>query len=446
MNKYGFEYMPNAKADVVDYSKVDTTGDNAVHSRWKEEADEVVMDSLKNNKDKDLIMRGYVPSTITYNAKDESEYKRGVKRLISRRKLTGGVITTQEGQTLINDKLQQRINQLNQLQASAWGSPTKSLSSVLPPPPTSDFAPFENAMVSLVDAVQTGAINSDLIEAVNKANSSLIQVGAVIPPTKIADYIQINSNIYYSILSLLSDLQSAGKFSLSAERKRILETLKKSIKRQEKLLYILNDNVYESVPSKQMLLQAEREKLIPKAIESLKSEGALGLSALAQRKLLPPTQPMALKENLRTTEAKKYLSRMNLPPPPMSESYSQGFRTAQAQEYAAKQGSGRKVGGINTQALAMRNAQVLETSARLRNAANKLGSRSIISGGASLQDIRKQSGTSPIATIISNMQKGMTINMKDIPEATTKEDALLKISYGFPVTQKEQRLAGAVNR
>jgi len=229
--------------------------------------------------------------------------------------MVGGTVSTQDGQRLINDRLQQRIIQLNALDASAWGSPTRQLSAVLPAPEPEDTYPIDSAMIVLADAVQTGAITGDLIDAVNKANSAIIQVGAILTDEQIAGLLQVNSNIYYSVLALLSDVTgTAGKFSLSAERKRILEAVKSGLLRQEKVLQLLNKNVYESTRDKQILLQQERGSLLKESSALLREKGAYGIKSIASRKVSQfPETASAVAENRRTQEAQRLLARQGLP-------------------------------------------------------------------------------------------------------------------------------------
>jgi hypothetical protein len=304
LNTRGYHMARRPVAKYDPFLETPRTPAQDVQQSWRAEAAQRVMDGLHNNATKDRLLTGHLPSSITYNGRTP------------RGNLRGGTIKTPQGQRLLNNQLGQRITQLNTLAASAWGSPTQQLSSVLPPAPATMTAAMDNAFVALSDAVQTGSVDRSLLEGLNAANSALLNVGASLYPEQIAQYIRYNDQLQLSVEALLDNVISAstGAYALPTDKKKILTTLDSGLKRQRKVLEKLNDNVYASVADKKLLLNSSRSQLVTQAFGLLEQRGPLGVVSTATRPLPPTTQLLARRAaSERSRAAQDYLTRIRDP-------------------------------------------------------------------------------------------------------------------------------------
>lgn len=312
LNYKGFQSPPEPIFKSADYPKYPLGESGAVHERWGDDARLQALQFVANNHSKDKILRGLVPSTNTVNRRNSKKPLYRSPEYMSGSALCGGVVTTREGQALLSDKLKQRIQSLNDLDASAWGSPTKEVSSVLAPPSGLETQALDDAFVELADAVQSGYINSALIDSLRKANTSIIQIGPYLDPNQIADYIRINDSLQNSVLALKETSASAGPTGISGETKRLLTSVTQGLKRQRKLLEELNKKAYYSVADKQLLLSNAQSKLLPTEISDIRKTPTtvFGLQTTA-------TAPVG-DVGERSRIAREYLAKIRAPPKAVS--------------------------------------------------------------------------------------------------------------------------------
>jgi hypothetical protein len=295
-----------------------------VHKKWSNEAHVRVRDYVSNNVSKDRTIRGYKPSTLNVNRRNTKkplyvapEYMNAMGSNLyysGQRMLSGGVVTTPEGQALLNDKLQQRIDSLNTLDASAWGSPTAEVSSVLPPPTNLETQTIDESFVQLADIVQSGFITSAVVDSLAKANSSLLQIGAYLSPEQILDYVRINDSLQLSVRAIKETGVTTGDYGVKGEAKRLLTILASNLKRQRKVLEALTKIAYMSLSEKQLYLSSVRSELLPAELTAIRgipssvfgleqaarSRGVAGQPAAAQASAdFRGTQARALREQMR---------------------------------------------------------------------------------------------------------------------------------------------------
>lgn len=305
LNYKGFQSPPQPKMRVEDYLKYPEGESGRVHSSWGADAHKKAMEFVENNRRKDAILRGYIPSTNTVNRRDSKKplYRSPEYADALGSKLYGGVVTTREGQQLLVEKLQQRIQSLNDLDASAFGAPSKEVSAVLAPPTGLETQPIDDAFVELADSIQSGYINPSTISALQKANSAIVAVGPYLDSNQIAEYIRINDTLTQSVFALQDVGAERGAAAVSAESKRLLNTLQQGLERQRKLLEDLNKKAFYSVADKKLLLSSSQRELLPTTIkktrlapfgvrEATRSPDILR-SAVARRRLAAIRSPPA---------------------------------------------------------------------------------------------------------------------------------------------------------
>lgn len=321
LNYKGYQSPPQPKFKVEHYLKYPEGQSERVHNRWAEDAHAKALEFVSNNKRKDKILQGLVPSTNTVNRRNSKKplYRSPEYMTAFGSQLYGGVVTTRQGQELLNEKLQQRIQSLNDLDSSAWGAPSKEVSGVLAPPSGLITQPIDDAFVSLSDAVQSGYISSTLLDALNRANSAIVQIGAYLTPDMIAEYIRINDSLEQSTQALFSISASAGVTALSGETKRILNTLLSGLKRQRKLLEDLNKKAYYSIADKKLLLEHSRSQLLPAEISKIRGTPSAVYGLEATQRAVPVGTPAKQAEiSARSALARGYLQSIRAPPSAVS--------------------------------------------------------------------------------------------------------------------------------
>jgi len=283
-----------------------------VHQKWCNDAHARVRNYVSNNVSKDKTIRGYKPSTLNVNRRYTKKPKyvapeymnaMGSNLYYGGRMLSGGVITTPEGQALLNDKLRQRIESLNTLDASAWGSPAGEVSAVLPPPTNLETQIVDDAFVQLADIVQSGFITSAVIDALAKANSSLLQIGAYLSPEQIADYVRTNDSLQLSVRAIKETGATTSDYGVKGEAKRLLTILASNLKRQRKVLESLSKIAYYGLPEKQLYLSSVRSELLPAELAAIRGTptSVFGLEQSANVPITGVPSEQAAKLERRTT-------------------------------------------------------------------------------------------------------------------------------------------------
>jgi len=280
LNYKGYQPPATPRHHLADFLTSPQGEAQDVHQKWRNESHVRVGNYVSNNVSKDKTIRGYKPSTLNVNRRDTKkplyvapEYMNAMGSNLyygGQRMLSGGVITTPEGQALLNDKLRQRIESLNTLDASAWGSPAGEVSSVLPPPTNLETQVVDDAFVQLADIVQSGFITSAVIDALAKANSSLLQVGAYLFPEQIADYVRTNDSLQLSVRAIKETGATTSDYGVKGEAKRLLSILASNLKRQRKVLEELSKIAYLGLPEKQLYLSSVRSQLLPAELASIR--------------------------------------------------------------------------------------------------------------------------------------------------------------------------------
>lgn len=243
------------------------------HNKWRDQKIQSLMDARLNNRRRDEFITGHLPSTMTFTARDSSS-----------RKLTGGVAVTAEGRKIIAERLQQRKAQLDVLGQSSFSGPAPPGSSVLPPLTPEATAPYDDAMTSLADAIQTGYIDRTLLEQIAKANSALISVGAYLSDNQIAEYTRYLTSMINSVEALieLGPEKGAASGGWGGATKKILDTLLLALRRQFKILDMLNKKLDEPVSVKQQLLNIEQGKKLPTEVDTLLRKGPFSVGTKAR--------------------------------------------------------------------------------------------------------------------------------------------------------------------
>jgi len=323
LNYKGYQLPYNPKFHLADFLTSPEGEAQHVHQKWSNEAHARVGNYVSNNASKDKTIRGYKPSTLNVNRRDTKkplyvapEYMNAMSSsLYGQRMLSGGVVTTPEGQALLNDKLRQRIESLNTLDASAFGSPAGEVSSVLPPPTNLETQTVDDAFVQLADIVQSGFITSAVIDALAKANSSLLQVGAYLFPEQIAEYVRTNDSLQLSVRAIKETGATTSDYGVKGEAKRLLSILSSNLKRQRKVLEALNKISYYGLPEKQLYLSSVRSELLPAELASIRGapSSVFGLEQSANVPItgLPSEQASKLE---RRTAARALRQQIRNPP------------------------------------------------------------------------------------------------------------------------------------
>lgn len=280
LNFYGTQPLHRSIANYVEpYESKEGSG--RVHNTWRDDKIKSLIDARFNNELKHEYHMGYKPSTLTYTAKD------------SRKPLYGGVVETPEGKLMIKERLEQRKTQYDSLGTASFSTALPIGSSILPPLTPQMTAPYDDAMTTLADAIQSGYIDRTLLEALTKANSALISVGPLLSDTKINDYMNYLNSMTQSVEALISDLPESGTNVSGLNprvTKRILDSLLLGLTRQYKVLNALNKIVYEPINVKQQLLHMEQGKKLPTEIENIYKKGPAGLDLVSKaEKRLPTT-------------------------------------------------------------------------------------------------------------------------------------------------------------
>jgi hypothetical protein len=297
-----------------------------VHQKWRNEAHVRVRDYVSNNVSKDRTIRGYKPSTLNVNRRDTKKPMYVAPTFMNTtnsnlyyggRMLSGGVVTTPEGQALLNEKLQQRIDSLNTLDASAWGSPTTEISSVLPPPSNLETQTIDDAFVQLADIVQSGFITGAVIDALAKANNSFLQIGAYLSPEQILEYVRINDSLQLSVRAIKETGATTSDYGVKGEAKRLLSILASNLKRQRKVLAALTKIAYYGLPEKQLYLSSVRSELLPAELSAIRGapSSVFGLEQSAQSRGVAG-QPAAAQAaaDVRGTQARALRQQIRNPP------------------------------------------------------------------------------------------------------------------------------------
>lgn len=280
LNLYGYRTPTRAIANIaVPYASNIESGND--HNKWRDQQIQVLLDARFNNKRKDELMRGILPSSITFTARNTSSRKLNA--------IHGGVAVTNEGRKLIAERLDQRKLQYAGLASSSFETPAPPGSSVLPPLTPEQSAPYDSAMVSLADSVQTGYVDRTILEQLVKANAALISIGSGLYEDQIAEYMRGLNALTSSVESILDTSPAQGPTALAATSKKILETLLLGLKRQYKIFETLAKNVNQSVSVKQQLLNMEQGKKLPTELASLIKQGPAGVRTTAQQRIFPAT-------------------------------------------------------------------------------------------------------------------------------------------------------------
>jgi hypothetical protein len=272
LNFYGYRAPSRPVANLVTpyASNVDAGND---HNKWRDQQIKTLIDARFNNRRKDEFIRGILPSSMTFTARSTSSRKLNA--------MHGGVAVTNEGRKLIDERLAQRKTQYATLASSSFDTPAPPGSSVLPPLTAEGSAPYDSAMVSLADSVQTGYVDRTLLEQLTKANAALISIGSQLYADQIAEYMGGLNSLTSSVEAIIETSPSQGPTALAATSKKILETLLLGLKRQYKIFEMLAKKVNEPVSIKQQLLNLEQGKKLPTELASVLRVGPAGVRTTA---------------------------------------------------------------------------------------------------------------------------------------------------------------------
>ena len=263
----------------VDHPLASNIGAGLDHNKWRDQKIQSLMNARLNNKRRDQFMTGHLPSSITYTACNTSS-----------RKLTGGVAVTAEGRKIIAERLQQRKAQLDVLGQASFSGPAPPGSSVLPPLTPEVTAPYDDAMTALSDAIQSGYYDRSVLENLAKANSALISVGAFLSDSQIAEYLRYLTSMTYSVESLIQS--ESGRPNVGSQApKKLMEALLIGLRRQYKILDLLNKKLDEPVSVKQQLLNIEQGKKLPTEVETMLYKGPKRTSTKGEEEKEPKRYP-----------------------------------------------------------------------------------------------------------------------------------------------------------
>lgn len=133
--------------------------------------------------------------------------------------LRGGTgLITKEGRAWGKQQLLNRITQLNQIDSgdySAGPTPRTNLD------PKLDY--LDAAFSLYLDQWEAGALPGSLVESANKCVSELLKVGAVISPSKLAQYVEVVARLQVQADRMAA--VEAGRYSFKDEKRAILRSV-----------------------------------------------------------------------------------------------------------------------------------------------------------------------------------------------------------------------------
>lgn len=261
LNFFGYRPPTRPIARITEFYASNIDAGN-VHNNFRDQQIKLLLDARQNNKRKELLMRGMIPSSLTFTARKLNA-------------MCGGVAKTNEGRKLIDERLAQRKIQYANLSTAGFDTPAPPGSSVLPPLTPDVTASYDDAMISLADSVQTGYVDRNLLDNLAKANSALISIGALLEPSQIAEYMRGLNTLTSSVEGLIETAQTSGPNSagFSAGSRKTLETLLLGLRRQYTIFEMLNRKVNESPTIKQKLLLMEQGRKLPTEVSTILRQG-----------------------------------------------------------------------------------------------------------------------------------------------------------------------------
>jgi hypothetical protein len=109
------------------------------------------------------------------------------------RRLRGGVITSNDGKRILAQRLRERTTDFVKVKESNWATPVQFQAEYKVAP--TDTTALEVALAQFATNIQTGNIDSKMVDAAVKVLTTLLSVGARLTPDEVVEF--------YSTLSVL---------------------------------------------------------------------------------------------------------------------------------------------------------------------------------------------------------------------------------------------------
>ena len=199
--------------------------------------------------------------------------------------LRGGTgLITKEGRAWGKQQLLNRIQQLNAIDSgdySAGPTPRTNLD------PKLDY--LDSAFSLYLDQWEAGALPGSLVEAANRCVIELFKVGAVISPSKLAQYVEVVARLQVQA-DRLSAVE-AGRYSFKEEKRAILRSVILTFNRFQQLAEEIARVINEPEDVRAMVLQDVAARMLPGAMAGQTVAGESGRPFVPRGPFLPTVTP-----------------------------------------------------------------------------------------------------------------------------------------------------------
>ena len=260
------------KGNTLAYADLPAAGDS-YQSAWKREADMAVMARLQNNKLKEKAMlRG--PQSIKGNFSYTTG--RGPNgHAFEGQKLSGGVATTAEGETMIQKLLRDRKFQLDAIDQSSFD--TVAPERVKEAEPETDTFALDQLMNNLYSSIDIGTVTPSLLGMMNSITTFFATKADKIADNKFDTYANLLREMFDMVDSSSDQIRQEARTDSEMKRQHgILVKLGREILLLQR--YIKDYTAYIGYPTKtkSLKLAAIRNKLLSSKGRYVPTEGEFG--------------------------------------------------------------------------------------------------------------------------------------------------------------------------
>ena len=250
--------------------------ENEAHSFFSSHEHNLVFERLNNNKNKEQGMLGLnqknARSQRYVRPASRSAVPNGVfhgpaNMYAASSGLRGGVITTQEGQSWLSERLKQRALEYGERRSGSFPSQPRLPYDVTP----------HNDVETLLQAVFTsftaGSFTSSLNDTLNKLLQALIKIGAIVTSSQISTYARAVEKLMMTSRAYEGDLgtmRGAVVTDTKEKRLRSLDSINNTLRIIDAVIKEIARLIYEPLSTRQQAMNQLQTRLLTRQIGEFK--------------------------------------------------------------------------------------------------------------------------------------------------------------------------------